>query len=54
MSLGGYCQLTFAEMEEVIGGFKMPNDVKIFGKNVTVDLLLFVDVLNICSGEEEE
>ena len=44
----GYYQLTIAEMEEVIGGFKMPNDVKIFGKNITVDLLLFVDVLNIC------
>ena len=47
----GYYQITINEKKEVIRGFKMPNDVKIFGKNVTVGLLLFVDLLRI--GPEE-
>ena len=42
----GYYQLTFAEMEEVVRGFKMPKDVKLYGKDVTVNLLLFIDIYN--------
>ena len=44
----GYYQITFAEKEEVVRGFKMPKDVKLYGKDVTVKLLLFIDIYNIC------
>ncbi len=47
----GYTELSYADMEETVEGFKMPEGVTIFGHNVTVELLLFVDLYNICGDE---
>jgi hypothetical protein len=45
----GYFELKKSDMDEVVEGFKMPEGVTIFGEDITVALLLFVDVLDICS-----
>ena len=47
----GYTELSYADMEETVAGFKMPEDVTIFGHNVTVELLLFEDLYDICGDE---
>ncbi len=43
----GYCKLDYSDMEEAVEGFKMPDGVTIFGHTITVELLLFRDVLKI-------
>ena len=48
MSKRGYLELKEIDIDEAIEGCKMPDGVTIFGHTVTVELLLFVDVLNIC------
>ncbi len=48
MSKRGYLELKEIDVDEAVKGFKMPDGVTIFGHTVTVELLLFVDVLNIC------
>ena len=50
----GYHELSLFDMDEAVEGFKMPEGVTIFGHNVTVELLLFVDILNICPDESEK
>ncbi len=47
----GYTELSYADMEETVEGFKMPEGVTIFGHNVTVELLLFEDLYSICGDE---
>jgi hypothetical protein len=47
----GYTELSYADMEETVEGFKMPEGVTIFGHNVTVELLLFEDLYDICGDE---
>jgi len=44
----GYIELKHADMNEVVEGFKIPKDVTIFGKDITVETLLFRDVLDLC------
>ncbi len=48
----GYYQLSSADMDEVVEGFRMPDGVTIFGHNVTVELLLFRDILNILGDDD--
>jgi hypothetical protein len=44
----GYQKLELAELNEAVPGFKMPEElVYNFGPNITVDHLLFMDLLNI-------
>jgi hypothetical protein len=45
----GYTELSYADMHEAVEGFEMPPDVTIFGHNVTVELLLFADIFDLCS-----
>ena len=47
----GYYELNLLDMDECVHGFKMPEGVTIFGQNVTVELLLFIDIYNICPNE---
>ncbi len=47
----GYCELGYADITEVVAGFKMPNGITIFGPNVTVEHLFFVDIFDICSSQ---
>ena len=51
LSKYGYKELSFAEMNEVVGDIKMPEDVSVFGPQVTVEHLLFNDVLDLNSNE---
>ena len=51
LTQNGYTELSFADMEETVEGFKMPKGVTIFGHNVTVELLLFEDLYSICGDE---
>ncbi|MFA6534870.1 MAG: hypothetical protein WCS92_01295 [Candidatus Babeliales bacterium] len=44
----GYYEIGYADMHETVEGFKMPGGVTIFGPNVTVEHLLFMDLFNIC------
>jgi hypothetical protein len=48
MNKRGYLELKQIDIDEAVEGFKIPDGVTIFGHTVTVELLLFVDVLNIC------
>jgi hypothetical protein len=41
----GYMELSFSEMNEVIFEIPMPQEVKIFGEQLTVETALFRDVL---------
>ncbi len=43
----GYHELTYADIIETVEGFNMPEGVTIFGPNVTVEHLLFVDIFGI-------
>jgi hypothetical protein len=45
----GYCGLELSDMNEVVEGIDVPEGVKFFRSNITVDHLLFIDILNICS-----
>lgn len=44
----GYIELSYAEMNTVVPDIEMPNDVSIFGPQLTIETCLFRDVLNIC------
>ena len=44
-----YTELEYADMHETVEGLKMPEGVTKFGRNVTVEHLLFIDVLGICN-----
>ncbi len=46
-----YTELEYADMHEAVGGFQMPEGITKFGRNVTVELLLFEDLYNICGNE---
>lgn len=46
----GYKELSFSEMNEVVVDIKMPEDVSVFGPQVTVEHLLFNDVLDLSSN----
>jgi hypothetical protein len=43
----GYKELLYSDMNEVVGDILMPEDVSIFGPQVTVEHLLFNDVLDL-------
>lgn len=47
----GYKELSFDEMSEVVRDINMPEDVSIFGPQVTVEHLLFNDILDLSSDE---
>ena len=49
---GGYTELTYAEMYEVVCGLSFPEEVTIFGPQVTVEYALFHDLLDLCSKSE--
>lgn len=49
---GGYTELTYAEMYEVVYGLSFPEGVTIFGHQVTVEDALFHDLLNLCSESD--
>lgn len=51
LSKYGYKELSFTEMNEVVEDIKMPEDVNVFGPQVTVEHLLFNDVLDLSSNE---
>jgi hypothetical protein len=44
----GYTELDRADMDEVIPTLAMPEDVKIFGRQVTVSFALFHDLRGLC------
>ena len=46
-----YRELTYSETTEVVEGLNMPENVTVFGSQVTVESLLFRDVFDICSKE---
>lgn len=46
-----YIQLAYSEANEVISDLNMPEDVTVFGPQVTVESLLFRDVFDICNKE---
>lgn len=50
LSKYGYKELSFSEMNEVVVDIKMPEDVSVFGPQVTVEHLLFNDVLDLSSN----
>lgn len=50
LSKYGYKELSFSEMNEVVVDIKMPEDVSAFGPQVTVEHLLFNDVLDLSSN----
>lgn len=45
----GYQELMYADLTETVAGFQMPKGITIFGPNVTVELLLFADIFDLCS-----
>lgn len=47
----GYIELSFAELNEVVGDIKMPDEVVVFGPQITVEHLLFKDVLDLSSSK---
>lgn len=47
----GYKKLEYSEINEVVEGIEMPEDITIFGSQVTVESILFRDVLDICNAE---
>jgi len=47
----GYTEVHDIDLDEAIADLKMPDDVTIFGPNVTVELLLFRDIYNILDDE---
>lgn len=49
---GGYTELTYAEMYEVVCGLSFPEDITIFGHQVTVEYALFHDLLDLCSESD--
>ena len=51
LSNKGYVELGYADINEVVEGFKMPEGVTLFGPNVTVEHLLFVDIFDICNNK---
>ncbi|PHG25620.1 hypothetical protein COI43_28150, partial [Bacillus pseudomycoides] len=48
LKLGGYTDLSYAEINEVVEGVQFPEGVTLFGPQVTVEYALFHDVLDIC------
>ncbi|WP_242480034.1 hypothetical protein [Bacillus cereus group sp. N21] len=48
LKLGGYTDLSYAEINEVVEGVRFPEGVTLFGPQVTVEYALFHDVLDIC------
>jgi hypothetical protein len=46
----GYKELSFSQMNEAVVDIKMPEDVSVFGPQVTVEHLLFNDVLDLSSN----
>lgn len=52
LSKGGYTELTYAEMYEVVCGLSFPEEVTIYGSQVTVEYALFHDLLDLCSESE--
>jgi hypothetical protein len=50
----GYVELKENDLNEVVEGFKMPKDVTIFGKDITVEVLLFRDVLDLCGRADRQ
>lgn len=44
----GFQQLSYSEMNEVISDLQFPEDVTLFGPQVTVEYALFFDLLELC------
>jgi hypothetical protein len=51
LKIYGYKELSYSDMNEVVGDILMPKDVNVFGPQVTVEHLLFNDVLDLSDNE---